>query len=406
MKYFIITLALLTWCAPIGCKAQENLEDKVSISVEPIKRFFHLMNYIESKSETEFNCKRGSKSEMKKVYKLNAKDLQLTSLIDSLLVSRAYSPPVSRYVKLFGYSNLRKPKGREAYKTAFMLFPNYCVDMTAGMPSLWVNFWKSKDRFRVDTILKKIEANKNNLTKSIIQNCTTLLPKDVDLKLETEIYLTIDGNRSGFQTGNMIIMDMIWAKSSDYDFQKFKNTLTHELHHVYYEKWLNDAVSIKSLNNRKKLLLEMQINFIKEGTAQQFTYPNYPQPVQEMYYNRELINELFVEWILLIRKTKKAFPKLNYALYSKNIYENATVRLRKYYPQKITSSAFSYRPTVLYYLSYHIYNTILEEGGKEKLLYVIENPNKLFAVYNKLHNETMLVPKIPDDVVELWTSNF
>jgi hypothetical protein len=170
MKYFIITLTLLTGFAPIICMAQENLENRVLISVEPIKRFFHLMNYIESKSETEFNCRQGSKSEMKKVYKLNAKDLQLTSLIDSLLVSRAYSPSVSRYVKLYGYSNLRKPKGREAYKTAFMLSPSYCVGMTSGMPMQWVNFWKSKERFKVDTILEQIDANMNDLTKSIIQS--------------------------------------------------------------------------------------------------------------------------------------------------------------------------------------------------------------------------------------------
>jgi hypothetical protein len=150
----------------------------------------------------------------------------------------------------------------------------------------------------------------------------------------------------------------------------------------------------------------MQISFIKEGIAQQFNYPNYPQPVQEMYHNEELINELFVEWVSLIRKSKKAFPKLNYVLYSKNMDENATERLKKYCPKKSYISALPYRPTVLYYLSYNIYNTILEEGGKEKLLYVIENPGELFAIYNKLHNETMLVPKIPDDIVELWTTNF
>jgi hypothetical protein len=73
--------------------------------------------------------------------------------------------------------------------------------------------------------------------------------------------------------------------------------------------------------------------------------------------------------------------------------------LKKYYPGNIDSIEYERRPNFTYYLSYNIYNLIFESGGHENLKYVIENPDKLLLVYNELYTDSMVVPKIPDDVV-------
>lgn len=77
--------------------------------------------------------------------------------------------------------------------------------------------------------------------------------------------------------------------------------------------------------------------------------------------------------------------------------------MRKFYPHDITS--YAHRPTVTYNLGFHIYNYIFEIGGHEMLMYAIENPDKLLSIYNELHTDAMLVPRIPDDIVRIWQEN-
>ena len=48
---------------------------------------------------------------------------------------------------------------------------------------------------------------------------------------------------------------------------------------------------------------------------------------------------------------------------------------------------------------------IYKYGGHEKLKYVIENPEKLLSVFNELYTESMLIPRIPDDIVNIWQNN-
>jgi len=117
----------------------------------------------------------------------------------------------------------------------------------------------------------------------------------------------------------------------------------------------------------------------------------------------EAIVELFDEWIWLMRELKGDSPQLAHSKYQESHYKNAIERKRKYYPGEMTNEAN--RPTIEYYLSYNIYNSIFESGGHEKLMFVIENPAKLLLVYNELHTDSMLVPRIPDDIVILWREN-
>jgi len=84
-------------------------------------------------------------------------------------------------------------------------------------------------------------------------------------------------------------------------------------------------------------------------------------------------------------------------------YEKAVERGKKYYQGKNESQHIS--ALARYFLSYHIYNSIFEAAGQEKLKYLIENPDKLLLFYNELYTDSMIVPRIPDDIILLWQEN-
>ena len=125
-----------------------------------------------------------------------------------------------------------------------------------------------------------------------------------------------------------------------------------------------------------------------------------------MFANKELITELFNEWISMLRGVKGDSPQTAWAIFQESFGDIAIERLKKYYPGSMDSLEYPNRPTALYYLSYNMYNSIFESGGNEKLKYVIENPDKLLWVYNELHTDSMLIPRIPNDVIKLWQDNF
>ena len=143
--------------------------------------------------------------------------------------------------------------------------------------------------------------------------------------------------------------------------------------------------------------------FILEGTAQLLDFDGYKSEVKQMFANEELVLELFDEWVLLMRDLKGDSPQTAFSAHWENHYEKGVDRLKRYWPGELESHA--YRPCGLYYLSYHIYISIYESAGFEKLMYVIENPAKLLSVYNELRMDSMLVPRIPDDIVILWQEN-
>ena len=125
-----------------------------------------------------------------------------------------------------------------------------------------------------------------------------------------------------------------------------------------------------------------------------------------MYANRELLAELFDEWITLMRKMKGNVIEDEYAIAWDELGERSYEWQKKYWPGNPDFIPQVCRPTVFYYVGYNLYNSINEYGGYEKLKYVIDNPEKLLLIYNELYTDSMLIPRIPDDVVELWQNNF
>jgi len=394
MKKKLILLGILAFSF-VYCKAQN--EGRVTIHTDQVEMFNNLMSYSEEKAGGKLDYKTSDKAQLKIAYDKNAKDSRLNKLIDNLLSSDAYSDEVVKYVRT---NHFKKAKGKEAYRIAHTVLPDYCINITAGMSHHWVSYWNSLYKHLVDSVLVELKANENEIVESIKAKCKELLPDDANLHSNIDIHIIVDGNRSGFQTGNMIIMDAYNANVVDMN--KFINTLTHEMHHVYYMVWLDEKKTDNKHNKSKNYLYMYQKSFIMEGLAQSFN--NFSPEVKQMYANKKLITELFDEWILMIRKMNGAFPKIKSMKYQKNEYKNAIRRMEQYYPGKIDS--YVNRPTALYYLSYNIYNSIFESGGRDKIKYVIENPETLLSVYNELYSDSMVVPRIPDDVVTIWKNNF
>jgi len=394
MKKIVILLGILAFSFLYG-KAQN--EGRVTIHTTQVEMFNNLMSYSAEKAGGKLDCKTTDKTKLKIAYAKNAGDSRLNALIDSLLNSDAYSDEVVKYVQT---NHFKKAKGKEAYRIAHTVLPDFCINITAGMSHHWVSYWNSLYKHRADSVLTELIANENEIVESIKAKCKELLPDDADMNTKIDIYIIVDGNRSGFQTGNMIIMDAYHTRVVD--IKKFINTLTHEMHHVYYMKWLDEKKSDNKHNKSKRYLYEYQKSFIMEGLAQSFD--NFSPEIKQMYANKELITELFDEYILMMRKMNGAFPKIKSLKYQKNEYKNAVRRMEKYYPGKIDS--YANRPTALYYLSYNIYNSIYENGGHVKLKYVIENPEMLLSVYNELYSDLMVVPQIPEDIITLWHNNF
>jgi hypothetical protein len=334
------------------------------------------------------------KAKLQATFDKNSKDEKLQALIDSLLDSRAYFPNVIRGVRIWKHL---EAEGKEAYRVAHTVLSEFYTGITGDMVSQWINYWDSENRYRLESALSELEANKNEIIESAKNACKPLLPTDFDMDIELEVHIMVDGNRGGLQFDNKIIIDA----TDGLEFNEFIYTLKHELHHAYYSKWLTEKTAKERKNER--YLYWHQRNFIYEGIAQQLDYEGFSLGAKHMFANKELITELFDEWVSLVRDLKGDSAQVAYSAYWESHYENCVARMKKYYPFEITT--FANRPSIEYYLSYNIYNSILESGGQEKLKYVIENPDKLLSIYNELHTDSMLVPRIPDDIVAVWKNN-
>jgi hypothetical protein len=273
------------------------------------------------------------------------------------------------------------------------------------MTDTWINlYWNSEIKQLLNSALSEFEASKNEIIESVIAACKPLLPSDVDLNIGIEIHIIADGNRAGIQFDNKIIMEaFLLLGLPSLGLPSFIHLLKHEVHHAYYGKWFAKKTANRERNKSERLLYKYQETFISEGIAQRLDFDGFSPEDKQMFANKELIIELFDEWISLMRELTGDSPQTAHLKYQENHYKNAVERKRKYYPGEMTNEAN--RPTVEYYLSYNIYNSIFESGGQEKLMYVIENPDKLLLVYNELHTDSMLVPRIPDDIVTLWKNN-
>ena len=392
-------LLLFWWCLSIFCS---NGKAQITINTNQVEMFHKLMSYSEEKAGGKLHCKHATEAELKATLDKNSNDSKLASLVDSLLNSSVlYLPRNIQNVRLFPEGTA----GRDAYKIAFTVLPDFCVGITAGMPYTWVEYWNDYEfREHVASGIIELNANKKEIIESIKTACKMLLPDDVDMDAEINIHIIADGNRASFQFDNNVMMDIVSEKSAD--FPRFISVLKHEMHHAYYRKWLAEKTSNKKHNEVGNYLYQYQMGFIFEGIAQRYTQNDLSVEVKQMYANRELITELFDEWISLIRGMKSDSPQLALLTYQESLGDVAIERLKKYYPSGTDSMEYEHRPRAIYYLSYNMYNSIFESGGNDKLKYVIENPDKLLLVYNELHTDSMLIPPVPDDVVMFWRDNF
>jgi len=384
-------------CLSLSCvygKAQ------IVIHTNQVENFHNLMKYYEERAGGELNCKRTNATDLQAAFDKNSKDNRLNELIDNLLNSSAlYTPEQIKNVSIFQFI---EAKGKEAYKVAFTILPDYCVNITGGMNESWVEYWNGKYWELVENGIIALNANKNEIIEIMKVECQALLPNDTDMDMEINIHIVIDGNRGSFQFDNNIMMDMLDAKFVDFSY--FVNVLKHEAHHAYYRQWLAEKALNKERNEIENYFYEFQKSFVFEGIAQRYTHGNLSSEVKQMYANKELIVELFEEWTSLIRAVQGDSPLEVFFVYQNNEFDNAIERLKRFYPGD--SPEYPHRPNFTYYLSYNIYNSIFESGGQEKLKYVIENPEKLLLVYNEVHTDSMLIPQIPEDVVMLWQNNF
>lgn len=400
MKKLLLFLGCLLLSYSYG-KAQ------ITIHTAQIEAFHNLMNYIEEKAGGKLICKNANGIELQTAFDKNSSDGKLNALIDSLLTSSAqYLPQVIENVNA-RLSSEEATKGIDAYKVAFTVLPDFCINnMTAGMPEIWVEYWNHERRKLVENTINELNAKIEEVLKNMKSELKTLLPDDVDMNTEVNIHLVVDGNRGGCQFDNHILMDVIHEELTELPL--FICVLKHEMHHVYYGKWFTEKFANKERNEVDRFLYEYQKSFIFEGLAQRYdVLPFECEEIKQMYANRELIVELFDEWISVMRLAKGDSPQTAFSIVQNQFGDIAVERMKKYWHGNAPLINYAnHRPVVTYYVSYNLYNSIFESGGYEKLKYAIENPDKLLSVYNELYTDSMLVPRIPDDIVILWQNNF
>jgi len=398
-------LLLLLACIALSCgygKAQ------ISMHTAQIEAFHNLMRYVEEKAGGKLNCNPIDGVDLQVVLERNSNDSKLSALIDTLLNSSVfYSPEHIKNVTTW-LSAEKVLSGREAYKAAFTVLPDFCVGITGGITHAWVAYWNHEHRERVDNAIIELMANQNEILENVKSTLKTLLPRDIDMNTETNIHIMVDGNRGPHVFGNNVMMDMvaILIFTGFSDFSNFINILKHELHHIYYGEWFAEKTGNKERNEGKNFLYTYQMMFIFEGIAQRIDFDDKSSEAKQMYANRELIAELFDEWISVMRGMKGDSPQVAFQMFQESFGDIAIERLKRFWPGDPDSMEIPNRPNVTYTLSYNLYNSIYEAGGHEKLKYIIENPEKLLLVFNELHTDSMIVSRIPDDVVKLWQDNF
>jgi hypothetical protein len=403
MKKITILFAVAMFV--FACSNQEKAQ--ITIHTTQIEAFHNLMQYVEEKAGGTLTCKDGNATEMQTAFDKNSKDNRLNALIDSLLnSSMLYSPDVIKYVQIWFDNEEKIVQGKDAYKFAFTILPDFCAPITAGMAHTWIRrYWNNHEhRKGIENIIAELKVNQKKILKNIDSELRALLPNDVDMNFEVKIHTIVDGNRGSFVWNNDVFMDMTDEENAN--FSHFINVLKHELHHVYYAKWLAEKFENKERNEGEKYLYYLQRSFIFEGIAQRYTIGDERYETKQMYANKDLIVELFDEWISVMRGLKGDSPQDAWTVFHESFQDIAIERLKIYWQGDKNTMDMPSRPNFTYYVSYNLYNSIFEKGGQKKLKYVIENPQKLLSVYNELYTDSMLVPRIPNDVVELWQNNF
>lgn len=367
----ILTLILLLYS--LSTPAQ-----KINVDTEPVQRFYDLMEYIEHINGGKIKNSNLPFEKIKIEYQINSKDTLRQQFIDSLLETRPYSHKYMSYVKAHGQV------GKDAYRTAYnILGKGVTVNMTAGMPNTWVRFWNSSNRNKIDLIEIKNSIEELEFNSEFMEQ---YLPKNgLNNERGITIYFTVDGNRGAYQEDSIMVFDLTGSKLKVDEV--LEGTFMHELHHIYYEDWLDQNITSDPLDDNFRAA---QLSFIKEGLAQFMNFDTYPQRIQKLYSNKKLLGELFDNLCVGEYDTDYA----------------TAMKLLKRYIFLPTAKDRPYRPTVLYYLSYNIYKSIEVVGGKEMIDFVIANPEELITTYNSLYDKNiMLFGPLPKEFELRWRAN-
>ncbi len=369
----------------LGCTNPKNKKNTLDFSIDtkPASLFIEIMNLTMN----------------------NQIDKLLDVKIDSLLNQPVYTE-LTNNISLI--TKNKKYIGNDAYKYAFKNLNNENFIMSGDINNYWKEWWKKTDKKKLLHFINEVKSNKTDIIKQSTKYINTYLPSKIDTSQHIDVVLCFDGNRGCFTENNMLVMDLLDINNN---MNSFIKTFSHELHHIYYRKWLNKQIKFKNKNKNQKILIDYQKKLILEGIAQQINFDDslvYTNDIKELYFNKELINELANDWFNHFRKINKSKqPDKYYKELINKIWGNQAIdKLNRYYKGNKMDDALESRPTVFYYIGFHLYYDVYKNGGKEKLDYVISQPKDLLIYYNKLRKDNDFIPIIPKDIIKIWNKSF
>ena len=394
-KYIILTLITL-----LILSCEKKKESILVFDSEPAEKFIEIIDYIEKFSNQKLLFKKFSDQVITANYKKNSSDKYLNTKINNLLKLQAYSKLSESTI---AYSDSSKIKAKDAYRFAFLNLPFYRTRMNGDMVSAWINYWENNYNLKASKFLNDLNENSEIIKNKAIRLSNKYYPSNI-VKIDTiATIFCMDGNRSSFTSDNTIYMELVY--STDFNIERFTKILSHELHHINYSNWLLNKIKITS--EKQEGIFKLQRKIILEGIAQQINFIDYNQQAKKLYENRELISELninFINNLISINKSKTPLNAFQESI--SNMWKISDSLLEKYCKEDYEEHTVSHRPTFLYYISYQLYNVIEKNGKDEEIRYVIEHPESLLEVYNSLRNENNIIPKYPDEIVQLWKTNF
>jgi hypothetical protein len=394
-KYiFLISLTALIF----GC--QKKNESVLKFDSEPAEKFIKIIEYIEKSSNQKLSFNKFSEKLITSNYINNKADNLLNTKINNLLELSAYNKLNKDAI---AYADTSIIKGKDAYKLALLNLPYKRTRMNGDRTSLWVDYWENKHNLQASKFLKDINKNSDRIKNKAIRLSNEYYPSNIVKKDTIQTFFCIDGYRSSFTSENIIYMELI--SSNNFNIERFTKILSHELHHINYSNWLLN--NYEFISDKQKGVYNLQRGFILEGIAQQINFVDYNKQVKKLYYNKELLlvlNKNFIDDFLRISKSKTPIETSNES--NSDMWRNSSTLLEKYCTEKFEENTISHRPTFKYYISYQLYKVIKENGENGDIKYAIEHPEFLLEIYNNLRNENNIIPKYPDEIVQLWKTNF
>jgi len=391
LLYISITIAML-----FACNKTHKLH--FEIDKEPAEKFLDVMNYIQEKSPTKEIPY--SNSATFTTQENIEQDSILAKKIDNLLSLPTYKKLASAAV---AYNCTSTIYGAEAYKLVLNKLPYNCIKMNNILSDQWVTYWNNGYNKATTKFLNQSNF-KSNLSETIEDKLTPFLPANINADT-INITFCFDGSNGTTLTGNNITFDLI-----DYSNKKeIESTLIKEIHQFLYSKWLNKNFKTSNSNYKREALRRFQNDLIIKGVPQVLTFNELNNQSKKLYNNPKLLEELFKNWMKTIREIYFSSQPIELqALQHENAATIVSFRLlRKYCTDKTIEDQTIYnRPIPENYIGYYIYNSILTNSGQRQLKRAIANPDKLIDIYNNSVSKNSILPKIPEDIKQIWEDNY